>query len=56
MDEEGDEQLGGEGEESQTWGEEGEEQDEECFVATTNSPRPRGAFLGAMRGYADQDL
>ena len=51
MDEDVEEQLGGEGEECQEWAEEGEEQDEERFVATTNSPRPRGAFLGAMRGY-----
>ena len=48
---EGEEKLGGEGEESQDWAEEGEEQDEECFVATTNSPHPRGAFRGAMRRY-----
>ena len=48
---EGHEQLGGEGEECQEWAEEGEEQDEECFVATTNSPGPRGTFRGAMRGY-----
>ena len=51
MEEEGEEQLGGEGEESQDWAEEGEEQDEECFVAKKNSPRPRVAFRGAMRGY-----
>ena len=49
MDEEAEEQLGGEGEEFQELAEEGEEQDEECFVATTNSPRPRGAFRVAIR-------
>ena len=51
-----DEQLGGEGDETEDWAEEAEVQDDGRFVATTNSLRPRDTFRGACASSAGQDL
>ena len=51
MEEEGDNQFGGEGNERQERAEQREEQDDECFLGMTNSHSPLGTFRGAMPGY-----